>query len=105
MPVISVLSERCPSVEKVQNLYHYDVVGRYLCRILNIFATRESAMLNESTLSWIYSMMDKDLDLGLFSLRIGQVPNLYLYKKKNVKKSIKAYKHIRRVRKIFGRGR
>ena len=50
-------------------------------------------------------MMDKDLDLGLFSLRIGQVPNLYLYKKKNVKKSIKAYKHIRRVRKIFGRGR
>ena len=105
VPVISVLSERCPSVEKVQNLYHYDVVGRYLCRILNIFATRESAMLNESTLSWIYSMMDKDLDLGLFSLRIGQVPNLYLYKKKNVKKSIKAYKHIRRVRKIFGRGR
>ena len=101
VPMVSVLCERCPSVEKVQNLYHHDVVGRYLCRILNIFATRKSSMLDESTLSWIYSMMDKDPDLGLFSLRIGQVPNLYLYKKRNVKKSIKAYGIIRKARKIF----
>lgn len=103
VPVISVLSERCPASTKVQSLYHFDVVGRYLCRILNIFATRESAMLNESTLSWVYSMMDADKNLGLFSLRIGQVPNLYLYKRRNVAKSIKAYKFIRKCRKIFGK--
>ena len=102
---MTLFSSEKDFTDLTNNLYHYDVVGRYLCRILNIFATRKSEMLNEATLSWVYSMMDKDLDLGLFSLRIGQVPNLYLYKRKNVKKSINAYKFIRKVRKIFFRAK
>ena len=103
IPIISVLCERCPSVAKVQSLYHNDVVGRYLCRILNIFATRDSELLNEETLSWVYSMMDADKNLGVFSLRIGQVPNLYLYKRRNVKRSIKIYKFFHKVSRIFCR--
>lgn len=102
VPYIAVLCERCPSVAKVQNLYHNDVVGRYLCRILNIFATRESEMLNEETLSWVYSMMDADKNLGgVFSLRIGQVPNMYLYRKRNISKSIKRYKFFQKITRLF----
>ena len=103
IPIISALCERCPSVNKVQNLYHNDIVGRYLCRILNIFATRESEMLTEDNLSWIYSLMDADKDLGVFSLRIGQVPNLMLYKKRNILFSIKTYKFFVKVYSVFKR--
>lgn len=92
VPVTNALCDRCPSVTKVKKLYHNDVVGRYLCRILNIFSTRQSAMLNEETLSWVYAMMSADNYLGVFSLRIGQIPNLILYKIRNVKFSIKVYK-------------
>jgi hypothetical protein len=102
VPLISVLCERCPSVAKVQYLYHNDVVSRYLCRILNIFATRDSEMLNEETLSWVYSMMDADKNLGgVFSLRIGQVPNMYLYRKRNISKSIKRYKFFQKITRLF----
>jgi glycosyltransferase involved in cell wall biosynthesis len=102
VPLISVLCERCPSVATVQYLYHNDVVSRYLCRILNIFATRDSEMLNEETLSWVYSMMDADKNLGgVFSLRIGQVPNMYLYRKRNISKSIKRYKFFQKITRLF----
>lgn len=102
VPLVTRLCQRCPSVAKVQNLYHTDVVGRYLCRILNIFATRESEMLNAECLSWVYSMMDEDKKLGVFSLRIGQVPNMILYKIRKVPFSIKAYRFFVKVNKLFG---
>lgn len=102
VPLVTRLCQRCPSVAKVQNLYHTDVVGRYLCRILNIFSTRESEMLNAECLSWVYSMMDEDKKLGVFSLRIGQVPNMILYKIRKVPFSIKAYRFFVKVSKLFG---
>lgn len=102
VPLVTRLCQRCPSVAKVQNLYHTDVVGRYLCRILNIFSTRESEMLNAECLSWVYSMMDEDRKLGVFSLRIGQVPNMILYKIRKVPFSIKAYRLFVKVSKLFG---
>lgn len=105
VPVLNVLKERCPSVEKVQNLYHTDVVGRYLCRIMNIFATRESGMLNKATILWIYSMMDKDEKLGLFSLRMGQVLNVLLYKRRSVRTTVKTYKRLVKLRKLFRRNK
>ena len=105
IPLISVLNERCPSVPKVQDLYHNEVVGRYLCRILNIFTTRHSDLLNEETLSWVYSLMDADMDLGVFSLRAGQVPNILLYKIHDIQFSISAYKLFVKVYSLFGRSK
>ena len=102
VPLVTRLCQRCPSVAKVQNLYHTDVVGRYLCRILNIFATRETKMLNAECLSWVYSMMDEDKKLDVFSLRIGQVPNMILYKIRKVPFSIKAYRFFVKISKLFG---
>ena len=89
--LLDTLCTRFPSVPKIQTLYHKDVVGRYLCRILNIFACRRSDLLNEEFLSWVYSLMDADRHLGIFSLRIGQVPNILLYKLRKLPFSIKAY--------------
>ena len=101
--IISALCQRCPSVPKVQLLYHNDVVGRYMCRILNEFATRKSEHLNEEFLSWVYEMMDADKNLGIFSLRVGQVPNLILYKIRNLSFSIKAYHLFSNLKHIVSR--
>lgn len=101
IPVVSTLCERFPSEEKVQTLYHYDVVGRYLCRILNIFCTRESAYLNEETIAWIYLLMDADKDLGVFSLRFGQVPNILLYKRRNPALTVRTYRFVLKVKSFF----
>ena len=92
--LLDTLCTRFPSVPKIQTLYHKDVVGRYLCRILNIFACRRSDLLNEEFLSWVYSLMDADRHLGIFSLRIGQVPNILLYKLRKLPFSIKAYRFM-----------
>lgn len=94
--LVDTLCTRFPSVPKIQTLYHKDVVGRYLCRILNIFACRRSDLLNEEFLSWVYSLMDADRHLGVFSLRIGQVPNILLYKLRKLPFSIKAYRFMRK---------
>ena len=99
--ILDGLCKTYPSVREVQRLYHKDVVGRYLCRILNIFATRKSQMLTEETISWVYSLMDQDKGLGLFSLRIGQVVNLILYKIHNPHFSVRMYGAISKVRSFF----
>lgn len=99
--ILDGLCKTYPSVREVQQLYHKDVVGRYLCRILNIFATRKSEMLTEETISWVYSLMDQDKGIGLFSLRIGQVVNLILYKIHNPRFSVRMYGAISKVRSFF----
>lgn len=101
--VLASLRQRFPSVVKVRNLYHNDLVGRYLCRMLNEFSVRDSALLNEEFLSWIYGMMDEDKKLGIFSLRIGQVPNIVLYKIRNISFSISMYKFFVKTRRFFSR--
>lgn len=103
--LVNALCTRFPSVPKVQNLYHDDVVGRYLCRILNIFVTRKSELLNEDYLSWVYSLMDADRNLGIFSVRAGQVPNLILYKIRKPSFSIKAYRAFEKINKWFARSK
>ena len=101
---IKILDELCklyPSVKAVQQLYRKDVIGRYLCRILNIFATRKSEMLTVETISWVYSLMDQDKGLGIFSLRPGQVVNLILYRINKPQFSVGMYKVISKVRSLF----
>jgi glycosyltransferase involved in cell wall biosynthesis len=101
--IVSKLGTRFPSVPKVQGLYHEDVVGRYVCRILNIFTTRETELLDNDYMSWVYSLMDADKRLGVFSLRAGQIPNLILYKIGKVTFSIKVYRSCIKIKKWFTR--
>jgi hypothetical protein len=103
IPLLSSLYSRFSSVTKIQLLYHNEVVGRYLCRILNIFATRKSEHLDEECLAWIYSLMDADKNLGIFSLRVGQIPNILLYKIRKIPFSVKTYRFMVKVNKMFGR--
>jgi glycosyltransferase involved in cell wall biosynthesis len=64
----------------VKGLYHHDLVGRYCARVLTEMAKRRSDLLTLETLKKIYGYMDEDNDMGLFSLRAGQIPNILLYK-------------------------
>lgn len=99
--VLASLVERYPSCGKISALYHKDVVGRYLCRILDIFARRKTALLTEDYLGWVYKMMDADKGLGLFSVRSGQVFNIALYKLGNIKFSMRIYRFTAGVMSLF----
>ncbi len=90
--VLNSLSERFPASLKLNSLYHKDVVGRYSCRILNIFLKRRTVLLNEDYLEWLYGLMSKDRQLGLFSVRAGQIFNILLFKIGNVDLSVKVYR-------------
>ena len=78
------MGERFGASPKAKNLYHQDLVGRLLCRILTVFATRRTALCNADNISRIYFYMKKDSQLmrlgGVFSLRKGQIPNLLLFR-------------------------
>lgn len=99
--LIDSLKVKYPDVSKVQNLYHEDLVGRYLCRILNLFILRRSDMLTKECLEWVYEIMDADKSLGLFSLRKGQVLNVLLYKIRKPGLSMRVYGIAYYIRKIF----
>ena len=103
--VLADFSERYPSNRKINALYHKDIVGRYLCRILNIFLSRRTQLLNVDYLDWVYSMMDADKELGLFSVRAGQVFNILLYKIGNRKLSVNLYRLCAGVSSLFGKSR
>ena len=77
------MGERFGSSPKAKSLYHWDLVGRLICRMLTVFATRRTALCNSDNISRIYHYMKKDRILtrpgGVFSLRKGQIPNLLLF--------------------------
>ena len=79
-PLLKKLELRFSGSERISNLYHMDFVGRYVCRILGILATRKTKLLTSENISHLYEYMSADKNLGLFSLRTGQIPNILLYK-------------------------
>ncbi len=79
-PVLKGLESRFAGSRRISNLYHMDLVGRYVCRILGIFATRRTELLTVDNISLLYEYMKADTDLGIFSLRFGQIPNIILYR-------------------------
>ena len=79
-PVLKGLESRFAGSRRISNLYHMDLVGRYVCRILGIFATRPTELLTVDNISLLYEYMKADTDLGIFSLRFGQIPNIILYR-------------------------
>lgn len=79
-PLLSGLEVRYQGSRMLRMLYHRDLVSRYVCRILTEFAVRRSALLNEENISVLYSYMDADRNPGVFSVRMGQIFNMLLYK-------------------------
>lgn len=90
--VLKRLSDKYPDCRSIAGLYHNDLIGRYICRILNVFLTRRTSLLTEEFLSELYAMMEKDAGLGVFSLRKGQILNLMIFKYMNIRHAVKAYK-------------
>lgn len=78
------MERRFPDSAGVRRLYHMDLVGRLVCRILTVFATRRTCLCNSDNISRLYHYMKKDARLarcgGVFSLRPGQIPNLLLFR-------------------------
>ena len=95
------LTEKYTASVKLAALYHGDLIVRYVCRVLNIFMSRRTALLDEDYLGFIYGLMDKDARLGLFSIRAGQIFNIVLYKIGRVKFSIRCYRFISKIMSLF----
>lgn len=89
---LGLLESRCPMIPQICSLYHRDLVGRYVCRALNIFAAMSTDLLTTDYLKWLYDLMDKDERLGIFSYRPGQILNMILYKIGNVKLAMSVYR-------------
>lgn len=95
------LTSRYKSSPKLYALYHRDLVGRYVCRVLNIFTCRKTDLLDEGYVTFLYGLMDKDSQLGIFSLRFGQIPNLLLYKIGKCGFSVRCYRFFSRIASMF----
>lgn len=104
-PVLEALEKRYSGSSRIRSLYHKDLVGRYVCRVLDIFATRRSELLTSGNISLLYAYMDKDLSCGVFSLRIGQVPNILLYKAGKPGLTRGTYRFTSAVASLFRRNR
>ncbi len=90
--IINKLTNKYALSKKLSTLYRKDLIGRYCCRILNIFIRRKTSLLTKEYLSWLYSLMSADKKLGIFSIRLGQIFNLLLYKIGNPGFSIAVYR-------------
>lgn len=91
---LNCLTARYPDSLRLGELYHKDMVGRYVCRILNIFAVRKTDVLTQDYIAWLYALMDGDPRLGILSVRAGQVINILLYKIGNTRFSVAFYRMI-----------
>ena len=78
--LLKKITQRVPSSHKVNLLYRKDLIGRYVCRALNVLATRKSEFCNAEFVGTLYGLMSSDDSLGVFSLRAGQTMNMLLYK-------------------------
>lgn len=94
VPVVRKLQRKYQSSERVSMLYHEDVIGRYVCRLLNIFIVRRTALLTEDYIKWLYSLMNADSSLGVFSVRPAQAFNILLFKIGRPAFTVSVYKFL-----------
>ena len=99
--VLLKLSARFSGSTKLQRQYHRDLIGCYVCRALNIFARRRTPLLTEEYISFLYGLMDADRQIGVFSLRVGQIPNILLYKIGKPSFSCSLYAFVSRLISVF----
>lgn len=78
--LLGKICKRVPESRKAAGLYHRDLVGRYVCRALNILATRRTKWCMPIFVDFLYSLMKDDPALTVFSIRPGQVVNVMLFK-------------------------
>lgn len=78
--LIAAYRRKYPHCKTLAGLYHKDLIGRFVFRILRIFTVRRSEMLTSETLKTVYGYLDADEQLRLFNVRIGQFVNVLLYK-------------------------
>ena len=78
--VLENMSGRFPASDIMRAHYHKDLIGGYVCRALNVIASRKSPYQNAEFIRFLYDFMDGDEALGIFSIRAGQIPNILLYK-------------------------
>ena len=90
-----------PGSLKLSSLYRKDLIGRYVCRILNLFMTRRTESLDEEYVAWLYELMSRDPSLGVFSIRPGQMLNMILYKIGNPGFTVRFYRLASKIRSIF----
>lgn len=80
IPLLQTLISRYAGSARLRSLYHVDVVSRYIARILTVFASRKSELMTVESIALLYSYMKEDMDLGIFSVRPMQIPNILLYR-------------------------
>ena len=90
--LLKKLTQKVPGSHKVAALYHRDLVGRYVCRTLNVIASRKTSYCNEGTVEFLYGLMREDASIGIFSLRAGQIINMILFKLGNPAFTVKFYR-------------
>lgn len=91
VPVLGQLVSRFSGSARLSDLYHTDVVGRYVFRLLTQFVKRKSVLLTDETLKKLYGYMAEDPKPGVFNVRPGQIPNYMLFRIGNVKFSKRVY--------------
>lgn len=104
-PLLNRLEARYPRSARIMALYHRDLVGRYVCRVLGILAVRKTSLLTDENISDLYMYMDGDRKAGVFSLRLGQVPNMILYRIGKPGLARKFYRFTSSVASIFRKKR
>lgn len=102
-PVLEDLRKIYPNSVRIRSLYHTDLVGRYVCRVLDNLATRKTDFLSKDNIAVLYGYMDGDPSCNVFSLRLGQVPNLVLYKIGNASFTKGFYRFTSMVASVFRR--
>lgn len=95
-PVLERLCGRFGQSVRLSELYHTDMIGRYVFRILTQFIKRRSSLLTRENIETLYRYMSQDRKLGLFNVRIAQIPNILLYMIGRPSFSEKVYRLISR---------
>lgn len=78
--LLSELRDRYPGSGRLADLYHVDVVCRYVFRILTCFCMDRSAYADPQVIETLYGYMSEDKALSVFGVRPGQILNVILYK-------------------------
>lgn len=80
VPLLEELKKRYTHSRRLDDLYHVDVVSRYVFRILTCFATRRTELMTQENISHMYAYMSDDEDLSIFSVRFRQILNVMLFR-------------------------
>ena len=89
------LAEKYGNADCFMTVYHNDIVCGNAMRVLRYFMKSRTALMNESSLSSLYSVMDKDAKLKIFERNVpGQILSVVLYHLCSISVSLRIYRMI-----------